>query len=327
VAAYLPPTERTSAEVEALIRAHSPGFEVPHGIVEATTGVKTRRVAPDGVEASDLAAGAAVRVLRQTGTAPDDVDLVIFASASQDLFEPATANILQEKIGTSCPVFDLKNACNSFLNGLQVAESLIQTGHYGTVLVAAGETPSRCIRWTIRSRQEFRLSFPGYTFGDAGAAALLAPSGDRSGIYYRAFKSVSSLWRVGTVPGGGSMHPRGDEYSYFRGEGDRLRRAFMQVGPGILCDALRATATGFDDYRCILVHQVSMPFLTTFVELTGAPREKIVVTLPALGNMAAASMPVAFAMAQERGDIQPGDRVMWIGLAAGISLGVVLMRC
>lgn len=325
VAAYLPPQQRSSGQVEALIAQASPKLRVPRGIVELMTGIRCRRVAADDVNASDLAAEAGRRVLDKTGVDAADVDLLIYASVSQDLLEPATANIVQEKVGTHCPVFDLKNACNSFLNALQVAEALIQNGTYRTILVTVGELPSRCIKWSLRNREDLRLSFPGYTLGDAGAAALLQPSDNGLGIFYRSFKSASRFWDLGVIPGGGSMHPRGDEWTYIQGDGTRLKDAFFEVGPAILHDALAATGTICADYQRVLVHQVSMPFIRMFLDLSGVPRNKIVVTLPELGNMGAASLPVAFALAEERGEISRGDRLMWIGLAGGISMGVMLM--
>ena len=324
--AYLPPHERTSHEVEEMIRVRSHGVLVPHGIIENSTGIRTRRVAAEDVNSSDLAAEAAKRVLEKTNTSPDQVDLLIFASVSQDLAEPATANIVQEKVGTSSPVFDLKNACNSFLNAMQVAEALIKTGAYRTILVAVGETANKGIRWSVPDRPSFKRSFLGYTLGDAGAAALLVPSADGNGIFYRSFRTVSRYWDTLTVLGGGSMHPRGDEYTYFQGDGSQLKKAFSEIGPGLLFDALATTETSFTDYQHIFVHQVSMPMLNTFLEATAVPREKVVVTIQEFGNMGAASMPVGFALAEERGDIHPGDQVMWIGLASGASVGVVLMR-
>jgi acyl-CoA:acyl-CoA alkyltransferase len=325
VAAYLPPCERSSAEVEDLVAANSPDFAVPRGIVAATTGIRTRRVADEGVNCSDLAAEAARRLLAQTGTRRDQVDLLIFASASQDLVEPATANIVQEKLGTTCPVFDLKNACNSFLNAVEVGEALIRSGGYHNVLITVGELPSRSIKWSVRDRQDFKLSFPGYTLGDAGAAALLVRSDDERGIFYRSFRTASRYWDLSAVRGGGSMHPRGDDHTYFHLDGSQLKRALYELGPGILEDALAATGTDYTDYRCILVHQVAMPFLTQVLALAGMPSERVVVTLPDLGNMVAASLPVAYCVARERGMIRPGDRLMWFGQAAGISLGVLLM--
>jgi 3-oxoacyl-[acyl-carrier-protein] synthase III len=324
IAASLPPLRRTSSEVETIIVANSPGTFVPKGIVESVTGIRERRVAAEGVFASDLAADAARQVLQKSATPPSDVDLVIYASAGQDLTEPATANIVQEKTGTACPVFDLKNACNSFLNGLEVAEALIRAGAYHTILVTVGETPTRGVKWQTRDRDDLRLSFPGYTLGDGGAAALVVPATDERGIFYRSFTTVSRYWSLATVPGGGSMHPRGDEYSYISGDAARLKDAFAELGPSVIQEALAATGTTFDDYRRILVHQVSVPFLRAFVKATGVPSDRIEMTLPMLGNMAAASLPVGFAQAEQRGAIQSGDRVMWIGLAGGISVGVLL---
>lgn len=324
IAAALPPLRRSSTEVEAIIAANSPGTNVPTGIIESVTGIRERRVAAEGIFASDLAADAARQVLARTATPASAVDLLIYASAGQDLTEPATANIVQEKTGTACPVFDLKNACNSFLNGLEVAEALIRAGAYRTILVTVGETPTRGIKWQTRDRNDLRLSFPGYTLGDGGAAALLIPATDERGIFYRSFTTVSRHWNLATVPGGGSMHPRGDEFSYISGDAARLKDAFAKLGPSVIDAALSATGTSFDDYSRILVHQVSLPFLRAFVKATGVPTAKIEMTLPMLGNMAAASLPVAFAQAEQRGAIASGARIMWIGLAGGISVGVLL---
>jgi acyl-CoA:acyl-CoA alkyltransferase len=325
VASYLPSARRTSAEAEEMIAASNPDLVFPRGIVEMMTGVLTRHVADQGVNASDLAAAAARRVLDKTSTRAEDVDLLIFASASQDMLEPATANMVQEKVGTACQVFDVKNACNSFLSGMQVAEALIKTGVAHRALVTSGETPSRCIKWTVADRDDFKLSFPGYTLGDAGAAALLVGSDDERGIFHRSFQTISRHWEVATIPGGGSAHPRGDEYSYFRSDGTALRDAFVDNGAGILGRALNETGTCFDDYRRILVHQVAMPFLKVFLDVTGVPMEKVEVTLPELGNIASATLPVAFAQGETRGEIRPGDKVLMVGLASGISVGVTCL--
>lgn len=326
VESYLPPLTRSSRDVEDMIAASSPDVVFPSGIVEMITGVRRRRVADEGVDASDLAAGAGRGLLDRLGYPTRDVDLLIFASASQDMLEPATANIVQEKIGTACPVFDIKNACNSFLTGLDVASALIETGAVQSALVTTGEVPSRCVKWAVEDREDFKLSFPGYTLGDAGAAALLVPPIDDRGIFHSVFQTASKYWPAATIPGGGSAHPRGDEYSYFRSDGIALRDAFAEVGAGIVHRALAATDTTYDDYARILVHQVAMPFLRQLIEITGAPSEKVVVTVPELGNIASATLPVGFALAERRGDIRPGDQVMWIGLASGISLGVMCMR-
>ncbi|NUR90011.1 MAG: ketoacyl-ACP synthase III, partial [Nonomuraea sp.] len=188
-ATYLPPTLLTSEEVERRIE----GYRPPRGIVERMTGIRARHVADPDQQASDLAVAAA-RSLAEGS------DLLVFASASQDLVEPATAHIVAAKLGLSCPVFDVKNACNSLLNGIQVAEALILAGQYRRVLVCTGETPSRAIRWQVRDRAQFVDSFAGYTLSDAGAAVVVEADPAR-GIFYRDFAAESTAWAIGTLPG------------------------------------------------------------------------------------------------------------------------------
>ena len=118
----------TSADVEARVRAASSSVRLPAIVLEALSGVRTRRYVAPGQVSSDLAASAARSALEMAGRQVNEIDTVIFASASQDIAEPATANVLQEKLGCDhASVFDVKNACNSFLNGLDVAQALIQT--------------------------------------------------------------------------------------------------------------------------------------------------------------------------------------------------------
>lgn len=325
VTSYLPPRVRTSAEVEQLVAAASPGHVLRPGLIEAISGVTHRRVIDDGVQASDLAAAAARSTFAKAGVMPEDVDLLIFAAASQDLIEPATANIVQEKIGTRAPVFDIKNACNSFLNGLEVAEAMVLSGSRRCVLVVSGETCSQAIAWHAASSEEFKLNFPGFTLGDAGAAALVVPSTDQRGIFYRSFTSLSGYWPLATLASGGSMHPHSAEHSYIRGDGSLLRDACIREGPPIVRKAMEEAGVSIGDFKRIFAHQVSMPYLKDFALHSGAPYERIEITLPCLGNMAAASLPVAFAQAEDRGAVGPGDRVLFVGMASGLSFGVLMM--
>ncbi|MEP7065705.1 MAG: ketoacyl-ACP synthase III [Gemmatimonadota bacterium] len=325
IAAALPPDERSSEQVEALVAESSPQIRVRHGCIEAITGIRSRRIAHEDVQCSDLAADAARHALAAAGMSPADVDVLIFAAAGQDLLEPATANIVQEKTGTHCQVFDVKNACNSFLTGLQLGEALILSGGARSVLVTTGEVCSRVIAWRSRNRAEFKRNFPGFTMGDAGAAAVLAPSGDGRGIFYRRFATLSEYWPLATIPGGGSMHPCGDDNLRLRGDGGRLKQAFLECGTPILAQMINESGARLDDFRRIFVHQASVPYLEEMLIATGLPRDRLECTIANYGNMASASIPVAFALAVQGGTVRPGDRVMWIGLASGISVGVIMM--
>jgi len=322
VAAYLPERRLTSLEVEAEIRRSSGGFVPREGVVEAMTGIRSRHVAEDAMQASDLAVAASVKLLAEAGIAATDVDLVLFASASQDMAEPATAHMVCAKLGARCPAFDVKNACNSVLNGMQIAEALIGTGRHERVLITTGETPSRAIRWRVRDFAQFAESFPGYTLSDAGAALLLERT-ISGGIFHRSFAADSSHWEVGTLPGGGSAHPRDPEYTYFRMDGPGLREAFEAMGRAPLDAALSETGLWWHDFAVICAHQVTMPYLRTFAERAGIPADRLVETLPEHGNLASASLPFQLSTALQQGRAGPGDRVALIGLAGGVSLGVM----
>ncbi|MEO1645227.1 MAG: ketoacyl-ACP synthase III, partial [Chloroflexota bacterium] len=318
VARSVPDCVVTSKEVVQRVKQMSPvRLPLPDNLLELMTGIKQRHYIEDGRQASDLAVDAACKVLAQTNTPLDEIDLIVWASASQDVSEPATAHIVQSKLGINVAVMDVKNACNSFINGMQVAEALLKSGQYRKALVVNGETPSRFIRWDMQNRQALLDHMAGFTFGDAGAAMLLEATDDDTGIFYRNFQSLSQYWDIGGVFAGGSLHTRDLEYSYFRGKGDKLNNVFDLVGPDMLFDAFAETGLQSDDFSRVLVHQVTMNYLKIFLDKTGIPREKVMLTLPEYGNMAAASMPVGFSLAVERGEIQRGDKVLMLGIAGG----------
>lgn len=323
IARVLPDYIRSTDEVDELL-AQSGGFKPRRGLIQSMSGIRERRVAADDEHCSDLAAQACRKVLAQTKVDAADVDLLIFASAGQDLTEPATAHITQFKLGTKSAVFDIKNACNSFLVGMQVAESLILGGSYKTVLVATGEVNSRVISWRPKSLRDFKSCMPGYTVGDAGAAALFVRSDDGRGIFYRNFSSHSEHWDLTTVDGGGSRYPQGDHF-YLRSNAPELKVAFREIGLPFVRQVMRDANVSFTDFKRIFVHQVSLPYLYDMLKESEIPVELVEVTVEYLGNMAAASIPVAMAQAFEREAIGPGDRIMCLGLASGISIGAVMI--
>jgi len=323
VGAYLPETVRTSAEIESLVAQASGGYVPAPGIVEAMTGIRNRRVASDDQQCSDLAARAARDALQRAGIGLGDIDLLIFASAGQDLVEPATSAITASKLGLRCPTFDVKNACNSLLNGIDVAGTLIAAGRYETALVVTGEIPSRCIRWRVTDREDFRLCFAGYTFGDAGAAVLLSACDENRGFVHGEFLTEPAHWAIGTLAGGGSMHPRGDEFTYFRGDGAQLGEAFAGLGTTVLDRALASMETDLDAWDVVLVHQVTVPMHRAFLRATGIDGARTVLLVDELGNCASASMALQLHRAFETGRLGAGASVLWVGLAGGISVGVM----
>ncbi|MFF5078993.1 3-oxoacyl-ACP synthase III family protein [Actinoplanes sp. NPDC000266] len=312
IAYALPAREVTTAELQRRVAP-----KLPPRMFEQATGITRRRVAADDEYASDLALDAATKVLAETGRDPLDIDLLLFASATRDMAEPATAHVVQAALGSRAHALDVTNACNSFLNGIDLARSMILAGRARTALVVTGETPTRAMRPALTSLSQARTALAGYTFGDAGAAVLVEPVAT-GGIVDVDAETHSEHWTVGGIFGGGSRHPRGDEHTYFSGDGRRLRAVFEEIGPGLISRVMKRFNHSWADYARVLVHQVTLPYLSRFVEVTGVPEDKLVVTVDELGNMASASLGVQLARIYP--DLNPGDRVLFVGLGGGVSL-------
>ena len=320
---YLPEQTRTTAETERMLRSRNPDLHLATGLIGRLTGVETVHVRPEGWQTSDLAAAAARDALADS---PGPIDLLIFASASQDLIEPATSHIVAAKLGLDCPVLDVKNACNSVLNAMQVADALIRTGQYRRVLIASGEQPSHAVRWELTNRQQFLRSFPGYTMSDGGAAVLLERSDGDTGILGSTFVAVSSHWDIGTLGTGGSMDPHAADGSYFDMNGPALQRAFLDLGPDAVLGTLRDLGLTWEDFDLVAIHQVALPYLGPIFERLGIAADKSVVTVVDHGNLASVTLPLQLLRAREAGTVRDGSLVALIGLAGGISLGVMVVR-
>jgi 3-oxoacyl-[acyl-carrier-protein] synthase III len=320
VASSLPDRSVTTADLQRRIATAS-GLPLPPGMFAQATGIDARRVAAPDEYASDLAIRAARRVLADAELDPFDIDLLLFASATRDMAEPATAHVVQAALGSRAHALDVTNACNSFLNGIDLARAMILAGRARRALVVTGETPTRAMRPRLDDMAQARSAFAGYTFGDAGAAVLVEPVAS-GGIVDVDGETHSEHWPVGGIFGGGSRHPRGDEHTYFTGDGHKLRRVFEKIGLSLLERVNHRLALGWDDYARVLVHQVTVPYLERFVEVTGVPADKLEVTIPSLGNMASATLGVQ--LDRIRPGLRGGDRVMLIGLGGGVSLMTIV---
>ncbi|MER5753621.1 3-oxoacyl-[acyl-carrier-protein] synthase III C-terminal domain-containing protein [Streptomyces sp. NPDC002088] len=328
VAAHLPPNYRTMDEIRAKI-TETGGYAPPPGLLEDLTGVRGVHVREDGENASDLAVAAARKALDEAGLKIDDVDLLLFAATAQDLIEPATSHLAAAKLGASCPVFDVKNACNSVLNAMEVAASFIAAGRYRTVLIACGEVGSLVTRWHAPDRQALLRALPGYTASDAGAAMVLTagPAGeDDPGVLSLQFVANSAAWEACTVAGGGTMHERSvhDDHTTLRLNGD-LRQGALDALPRILAGAegeLRAARAG----AFIAFHQIAMPQYHEMLDLFSLPESRCMPAVAEHGNCAAASLPLQLVKAREADRIEPGDTVAMLGVASGFSFGLALVR-
>lgn len=328
IGACLPSGRETVAAIEQRIEDASGRLPVPRGTLAQISGIRERRAVGPGEYASTLAAGAARDALLDAGVALDDVDLLLFASTSSDQVEPATVHNVADQLGyRGRSAFDVKNACNSFVEGLRVAEAMIASGATTRVLVTTGETPTLAARYPVADRRAFRHAFIGYTVGDAGGAMVLERSPDgEAGIFYSHSWNASEHWAVSGVPGAGARHPRGDDYLYAGGDGGVLRDVVRAFDTRIATRVFQATGTTPDDYALFIVHQVTAAFADEMTDRLGFPRDRTERTIEDLGNIASATLPVALARAREGGRVRAGDNVLFVGLGAGISIATLALR-
>lgn len=318
---YLPERIVTNEAIEERVNAKKKFLAA--GVLEKLFGIEERRFAAKKEQVSDLAVRAALPIVEKVGHA--NIDLLIFAAASADLIEPATSNIIQFKLGLSCPCMDLKNACNSFVSAMQTASAYIQAGMYENVLIVNGEKLSDAINFDIVDEPHLMRALASFTLGDAGSAALLTKSTGEEGLHYQEFMTSGQHWDLCTIQGGGSMYPRDSSKLFFEGKTAALKDAIMTHSRGFVNKAFKKLGWKASQINHLFTHQVSKNTFKIIADSTQVPLAACVSVFEKFGNTAAASIPLAISCAQQRNLLQPGDKIAIIGLAAGLSTSIQFM--
>jgi 3-oxoacyl-(acyl-carrier-protein) synthase III len=321
VATFLPDNVVHNQEIEGKVKWEGGGIGA--GILEKLFGSRTRRVALDGVQVSDIASEAGRKIIE--ANKDTNIDLLIFAAASSDLIEPATANIIQTKLGLTCPVMDIKNACNSFVTAIQAASAFIESGMHSNVLIVCGEKLSEVINYSPKDSEHLKRCIPGYTLGDAGAAMLIGKDGG-SEIIYQKFRSWGEYWQLCTVEGGGSMAYRDYDKYYFQSDSRELYKIFEREGPKFVDECLTEAGWRREDINCVVCHQISSVTTSQISKNMGIEESRFINTFSKYGNTAAATIPLALHEAIVEGKLRKGSKLMLMGLAAGVSLSVQLVE-
>ena len=299
------------------------GTALPADLLQKTMGSKFRYHARPDEQVSDLAVNA-TKGLLQKHSKP--IDLLIFASASADLIEPATCNIVQQKLGLSCPAFDVKNACNSVMNAMEVGASLLQTSNISNVLIVSGEKPSDSITYTLCSAEEMRERFAAFSFGDGGMALLLECTPEDKGFVFQKNKTFGQHWPLSTIKGGGSMFPQDAAQLVFSGQTYQLKGVFDEITKPFIQECLTEAGLELDDIRYICTHQVSAGMYGDMAKYLDIPLERFVPLFEEYGNTASVSVPLAYHHLINNRNLTKGDYVMLLGLAAGVNISVQILK-
>lgn len=318
---YIPKMKQSSDEVENIISESFPSIE--RWIIKEMTWVDTRHYVWDDEYASDLAIKASKIAMEKIWYQAQKIDLLIFASASHDITEPATANIIQTWLWLCCPVFDVKNACNSFLNGLEIADSMIKSWNYTTILICSWETPSKTIKFQVENRNDFKNHFAWYTFWDAWSAIIVSWNTDKKGILLTYFYSDGQCWDIATIMWWWSRYPRDLTKNYFFWNPWRIRDMFISLWGKQFKDWLKKLNWSKNDITKIFVHQVSMGNFQYLVEELEVEYEKFHIILPSLWNIASCCIPVSLAQYMENNTVESWDKFIFIWFASGFSYWLI----
>jgi 3-oxoacyl-[acyl-carrier-protein] synthase-3 len=288
--------------------------------ITARTGIKKRYIAADGETSSDLGAAAARKAMSAAGIGPEDIDLIIVATATPDYTFPATATVVQQKLGiTRGAAFDVQAVCSGFVYGVATADNFLARGQFERALVIGAETFSRILGWSDRSTCVL--------FGD-GAGAIVLERQDRKQAGDRGVKSVhlrsDGRYRDLLYVDGGPSTTQ--SVGHLRMVGNQVfKHAVAKISESVKAAAEQA---GYDIAQVdwFVPHQANQRILSAVAEKLGLDEGKVVSTVAEHGNTSAASVPLALAAATEDGRVKAGDLVLIEAIGGGLTWGSALIR-
>ena len=316
---YVPPRLLTNQDLEKMV-------ETTDQWILERTGIKTRHIVEKGVATSDLAVEAARAALAQRGIAPGDVELIVVATVTPDMFFPSTACLVQHKLGArGVWGFDVSAACSAFVYALQCGTQYISTGAHKKVLVIGADVMSSIMDYTDRATCVL--------FGDGAGAVLLEPAaeGEDLGMIDFLHEVDGSGGCALYMPGGGSLNPSTHETI------DKKMHYVHQDGPAVFKFAVRKMAevchkilerNGFkgEQIDAFIPHQANQRIILATADRLGLRPEAVILNIEDFGNTTAGTIPLAMRTAIERGQLKKGSLVLLAAVGAGFTAGATLLR-
>jgi 3-oxoacyl-[acyl-carrier-protein] synthase-3 len=314
VGSYLPRRVMTNAEMATLV-------DTSDEWITKMTGIRQRHLAADGEVTSDLATAAARAALADAGLDIADIDLIVVATTTPDMTYPATAAIVQNKLGMHHgTAFDIQAVCSGFVFAVATADSFLKNGLAKRALVIGAETNSRILDWTDRTTCVL--------FGDGAGAAVLerVELGDGEpdrGVLATSLRTDGGHWEKLYVDGGPSLT---QTVGHVRMRGHEVFRHAVGMITDVVENAFSASGFGVGDLDWFVPHQANRRIIDGAGHKLGVPPEKVIVTVDRHANTSAASVPLALAAGVADGRIRRGDLVMLEAMGAGFTWGASLIR-
>jgi len=317
VGSYVPAKILTNVDLEKMV-------ETSDEWIITRTGIKQRRLAAKDEFTSDMAAHAAQRAMKKAGVTADQIDLIIVATITPDMPFPATACIVQQKIGARrAAAFDLEAACSGFIYGLEIGQQFIMSRTYDTVLVIGAEKLSSIVDWTDRNTCVL--------FGDGAGAAVLQSRPNSHGLLTAVMGADGSKGNLIHMPGGGSRCPASVDsvaakLHYLRMDGRETFKSAVQAMCHAAQEALRRCELDISKIKCVIPHQANRRIIDAVGKRLGATPEQLFINLDRYGNTSAASVAIAWDEAVSSGKIQRGDLILMMVFGAGLTWGAAVIE-
>jgi 3-oxoacyl-[acyl-carrier-protein] synthase-3 len=285
------------------------------------TGIRQRHVAAEGEMTSDLALHASRRALDKAGLTPADIDLIIVGTTTPDRTFPATAALLQHKLGMTHGVaFDVQAVCSGFVFAVATADSYLKGRMARRALVVGAETASRILDWNDRTTCVL--------FGDGAGAMILEAQevedgAPENGVLVSSLRTDGSHWDKLYVDGGVSST---QTVGHLRMEGKEVFKHAVGMISDVIEDVLGKTGKTTDDLDWFVPHQANKRIIDGAGRKLGIPDQKTIITVDRHANTSAASVPLALWVATEDGRIKSGDLVMIEAMGGGFTWGAALIR-
>jgi 3-oxoacyl-[acyl-carrier-protein] synthase-3 len=318
VAGYVPPNVVTNFDLEKRV-------DTSDEWIRTRTGIRERHYADPGVGSSHLGTEAARRLLQDKNVNPAEIDLIILASVTPDMMFPATACLIQDRIGAkNAWGFDLSAACSGFAYALTVGAQFVGSGAHKKVLVIGSDV--------MTSILDFKDRATCVLFGDGAGAVLLEPSdGDNECIIDFAHDVDGSGGCNLYMPAGGSLHPATREtvekrMHYVHQEGQHVFKYAVRRMCDLSAQLLERNGFRSDDLTLVVPHQANLRIIRAMQDRLGVDDSKVMVNIDRYGNTTAGTIPLGLMDALEQNRLRKGDLVLLVAVGAGYTSGAILLR-
>ncbi len=317
--AYLPENILTNFDLEKMVDTSDEWIRQRTGIVE-------RRIAEDDIATSDLSVNASRLAIKKAQIDPLDIEMILVATVTPDSFFPSTACYVQKGIGAkNASAMDISAACAGFLYGLDIANGLIISGQYDTILVVGGEVFNNIVDWNDRNTCVL--------FGDGAGAAIVQSTDEPRGIissYIGSDGDYADIDLLG-IPAGGSRMPVTAEaleqnLNKIQMNGREVFKLGVRLMPEAAERALKKADVNVDDIDLLIPHQANLRIIEAVGQRLGVPREKVYVNVDKYGNTSAATVIIALDEAIQQGRAKPEDLILLVTFGAGLTWGSTLLR-